>query len=111
MNSKTVFQHHPVFIYFLLVFLISWIGVYLIAGSRFLQSEVVELSDLGLMAVPMLGAPFGAGILMNYLVDGRKGLNNLFSRMRKWRVSGRWYLPILIFPILLMSVSITSFPT
>ena len=64
------------------------------------------MSDIGLLAIPMLGAPFGAGILMSYLVDRKRGLADLFSRMRKWRVSGRWYLPLSIFPILLMSVLI-----
>ncbi len=91
-------------LYFVLVYLIAWLGVYLAVGTRFLEGGAPELSDIGLMAIPMLGAPFGMGILMSYLADGRKGLNDLFSRMRKWRVGGRWYLPLAIFPVLIGAV-------
>jgi membrane protease YdiL (CAAX protease family) len=103
-TEKSFVQRHAVLLYFVLVFLISWLGSYLAIGTRFLQGGVPELSDIGLMAIPMLGAPFGVGILMSYLADGRKGLKDLFSRMMKWKVGGRWYLPLVIFPILLISV-------
>jgi len=103
-KEKPFVQRHAVALYFVLVFLISWLGVYLAAGTRFLQGEGPELSDVGFMAIPMLGAPFAIGILMSYLVDGRGGLKDLFSRMRKWKVGARWYLPLAIFPTLLASV-------
>jgi len=104
MTQKSFVQRHAVLLYFVLVFLISWLGSYLAVGTRFLRGEVPELSDIGLMAIPMLGAPFAVGILMSYVADGRKGLSDLFSRMRKWKVGIRWYLPLAIFPILLLSV-------
>ena len=104
MREKPFAQRHAVALYFVLVFLISWLGVYLAAGTRFLQGEGPELSDVGFMAIPMLGAPFALGILMSYLVDGRRGLKDLLSRMRKWKVGARWYLPVAIFPTLLASV-------
>jgi membrane protease YdiL (CAAX protease family) len=103
-REKPFVQRHAVALYFVLVFLISWLGVYLATGTRFLQGEGPELSDVGFMAIPMLGAPFAIGILMSYLVDGRGGLKDLFSRMRKWKVGARWYLPLAIFPTLLASV-------
>lgn len=104
MKENSFVQRRAVLFYFVLVFLISWFGSYLVVGTRFLQGEVPELSDIGLMAIPMLGAPFGVGILMSYLADGRKGLRELFLRMRKWKVGVHWYLPLAIFPILLLSV-------
>ncbi len=104
MTESSFVKRRAVSLYFVLVFLISWGGAYLVAGTRFLQGEVPELSDIGLIAIPMLGAPFGVGILMTYLADGREGLNDLFSRMRKWKVGGRWYLPLAIFPVLIGSV-------
>jgi membrane protease YdiL (CAAX protease family) len=104
LREKPFVQRHAVALYFVLVFLISWLGVYLAAGTRFLQGEGPELSDVGFMAIPMLGAPFTIGILMSYLVDGRRGLEDLFSRMRKWNVGARWYLPLAIFPTLLAFV-------
>jgi membrane protease YdiL (CAAX protease family) len=103
-KEKTFVQRHPVAVYFILVFLISWLGVYLAVGTRYLSGEEPELSDVGLMAIPMLGAPFLIGILMTYMVDGREGLKELFSRMSKWNVGARWYLPLAIFPALLAIV-------
>ena len=103
-TEKSLVQRRAVTLYFVLVFLISWLGSYLAVGTRFLQGGVPELGDIGLMAIPMLGAPFGVGILMSYLADGRQGLKDLFARMTKWRVGGRWYLPLAIFPVLLLSV-------
>ena len=102
--EKSFVQRHAVVLYFVLVFLISWLGAYLAVGMQFFRGGVPELSDIGLIAIPMLGAPFGIGILMSYLADGRKGLSDLFSRMRKSRVGARWYLPLTIFPILIASV-------
>jgi len=106
MNRKTFLQKHSVLIYFFLAFLISWLGSFLAVGPKFLRGEIMDLKDIGLMAIPMLGAPFVTGILMTYLVDGREGLGGLFSQMRKWKVDGRWYVPLLIFPILLLFVSL-----
>jgi membrane protease YdiL (CAAX protease family) len=57
------------------------------------------------MAPLMLAGPFIAGIVMTYLVDGRTGFRNLFSRMLLWRVGLRWYAAaILTFPILILGV-------
>jgi len=104
LTERSFVQRHALVFYFVLVFLISWLGSYLAVGTRLLRGESPDLGTIGLMAIPMLGAPFAVGILMSYLVNGRKGLADLFSRMRKWRVGGRWYLPLAIFPLLLLSV-------
>jgi len=108
LTARSFVQRHALVSYFVLVFLISWVGSYLAVGTRLLRGEPepTELSDIGLMAIPMLGAPFGVGILMSYLVNGRKGLANLFSRMRIWRARGRWYLPLAIFPLLLLTATL-----
>jgi len=100
-KEQSLYHRHAVVLYFVLVFLLSWIGAYLVTGTRFLEGAVPELSDIGLIAIPVLGGPFLVGILMTYLADGREGLRDLFSRMRRWRLGARWYLPIAIFPILL----------
>jgi membrane protease YdiL (CAAX protease family) len=57
------------------------------------------------MAIAMLGAPIFSGILMTYIVDGKQGLKDLFGRMKIWRV-GKWYLALLIFPVLIFVVSL-----
>jgi membrane protease YdiL (CAAX protease family) len=88
------------------VFLVSWIGVYAVIGQKFWVGSVIEYSDLGVMAFAMLNGPFFVGLLMTYLVDGKIGLKELFVKMRKYKVAGRWYLPLLIFPSLLLAVSL-----
>jgi len=104
MMEKSFIRRHAVVLYFVLVFLFSWIGAYLVAGTRFLEGSVPQLSEIGLVAIAVLGGPLVVGILMTYLTEGREGLRDLFSRMTRWRVGVRWYLPIAIFPILLGSV-------
>jgi len=99
-------KRHSAAIYFVLVFTIAWIGAFVLVGPKFLVGSVIEFSDVGLMAVVMLGAPFMAGLLMTYLADGKLGINDLSARMTKFRVAGRWYLPLLIFPTLLLCVSL-----
>ena len=105
MDEQSFARRHSVAIYFVLTFLISWIGVYVVIGPKFLAGDVIELSDLGVMAFANLNGPFIAGLLMTYLADGKKGVKDLFARMKKYKVAGRWYLPLLIFPVLLLCVS------
>ena len=92
--------------FFVFAFLISWIGVFIVVGPKFIEGQPIEFSDIGLMSLPMLFAPFISGIIMSYLADKKKGINELFGRMKNWRVGGHWYLPLLIFPTLLVCVSI-----
>jgi membrane protease YdiL (CAAX protease family) len=106
MNNQSFIKRHGLAIYFILTFGISWIGSFVSVGPKFLAGEAIEFSDGGPMALAMLSAPFIAGILMTYLADGKTGLNELFAKMRKYKVAGRWYLPILIFPIFLFLVAV-----
>lgn len=106
MNEQSFVKRHSVVIYFILAFLISWIGVYAVIEQKFWAGTVIEVSDIGIMAVVMLNGPFFAGILMTFLVDGKLGLKELLSKMTKYKVALRWYLPLLIFPTLLLVVSV-----
>ena len=40
------------------------------------------------MAFAMLNGPFIAGLLMTYLADGKKGIKDLFVRMKKYKDAG-----------------------
>jgi len=106
MRDQGFVKRHSLIIYFVLVFLISWIGVYVVISPKFWSGEVIGFNDLGLMAFAMLNGPFLAGLLMTYLADGKNGISDLFARMRKYKVLGRWYLPLLIFPTLLLIVAV-----
>lgn len=106
MSEKSFVKRHSLVIYFVLTFAIAWIGSFVLGGPKFLAGEVFEFSDIGLMAIAALIAPFVAGLLMTYLADGRFGLEEFFARLKKYKVAGRWYLPLLIFPALLFCVSV-----
>jgi membrane protease YdiL (CAAX protease family) len=106
MKIMDLIRRRPVASYFLLVFLISWGGSLLGGGAYFLQGKALELKDTLPMAVAMLGAPTLVGIGMTYICDGRQGLRDLLSRMTKWKVPGRWYATLLIFPVLILVVLI-----
>jgi membrane protease YdiL (CAAX protease family) len=105
-NEQSFVKRHSVVIYFVLVFTIAWIGSFVLVGPKFLAGSVIEFSDVGLMATVMLSAPFMAGLLMTYLADGKLAIEDLFARMTKFGVARRWYLPLLIFPALLLCVSL-----
>lgn len=105
MNNKTFIQRYPVASYFFLAFLISWVGSFLAAGPKFLRGETMELTDIGLIGLPMMAGPSLASILMTYLVDGRLGFRNLLARMKIWRICS-WYAALLIFPSLILTVSL-----
>lgn len=99
-------RRRPVASYFILVFLISWGGSLLGGGVYLLQGKAIELKDTLPMGVAMIGAPTLVGIVMTYICDGRQGLRDLLTRMKKWKIPGRWYATLLIFPILILVVLI-----
>jgi membrane protease YdiL (CAAX protease family) len=102
---KRFVQGHPVAGFFLMAFAIAWLGSFLVAGPKFFRGEAIEPLDTGLVALAMLAAPILSGILMAFIVDGKRGIGDMFSRMRIWRV-GKWYLTLLIFPFFILVVSL-----
>ena len=105
MKFRSLVQRYPITSYFVLAYLISWGGSFAIGGPKFLRGEPLDFDDAMNMGLPMLAGPFIAGTLLTGLVDGKAGLQNLFSRMLKWRVDLRWYAAaLLIFPALILAV-------
>jgi membrane protease YdiL (CAAX protease family) len=105
---KNFIKRHPVLSYYLLVFAISWGGILiLIGGPDHIPGTKERAEKLFIPALLiMFAGPFISGILMNFLIDGKKGLRNLLLRFLRWRTKGRWYViavftgPLLVATIL-----------
>ena len=107
MNISAFIKRHPVLTYFVLAFAISWGGSFAVLGSKFLQSEAYRTSDTILALLAMLLGPSLSGLILTSAVDGKIGLQSLFSRMRRWQVGYRWYIvALLTFPVLILVVLI-----
>jgi len=100
-------KQHPVLSYYLLVFAISWGGMLiLIGGPGNIPGTYEQAESLFMPALLiMFAGPFISGILMNFLIDGKKGLHQLLSHLLQWRTEGKWYV-IAVFtgPLLVVAV-------
>jgi hypothetical protein len=76
-----------------------------VAGPKFFRGEVIELLDIVMMGLAQLAAPILSGILIAFIVDGKRGIGDMFNRMKIFRV-GKWYLTLLIFPVFILIVSL-----
>ena len=103
-SVKRFIQDHPVGVFFLVVFAIPWLPSFLVVGPKFFRGEDVE-NLVMMIAVAMFAAPILSGILIAFIVDGKRGIGDMFSRMKIWRV-GKWYFTVLIFPVLILVVSL-----
>lgn len=105
-ETNYLIRQHPVYSYFIIVFTISWIGSLVVAGPSFLRGEDISSTIVLLMLLFMLAGPSLAGVLLTYLVDGKKGLRGLFSRMRRWKVDIKWYSFALFIPLILILITL-----
>jgi membrane protease YdiL (CAAX protease family) len=98
-------RSHPVLAYAAVVFIISWGGGFLILGPGGLPLKAEEFESLGLsLYLAIFAGPFLAGILVTGVVDGRAGLRDVLTRLRRWRAGWRWYAMALL-PALVMGVT------
>jgi membrane protease YdiL (CAAX protease family) len=105
MNLKKFIQRYPASCYFVITFTISWLGAFIVVAPKIISREPVPKMDGILMFPIMILGPAAASIILTAITEGKEGLRNLFSRMTKWKVPGKWYLiAFLISPCLIMTV-------
>jgi membrane protease YdiL (CAAX protease family) len=104
--TMTFVTRHPVVTYFVLTFLISWGGIFMVLGpGAFTGATAPTEGRLPLVYLAMFAGPSVAGILMTGLVDGRAGFRDLRSRLLRWRLPVRWYVvALLTAPLAVMAV-------
>lgn len=106
-NMARIIKRYPVATYFVLAYGIAWGVILVAAGSKGFRADRFQLPDIMLMFLAMLIGPSLASIALTAVVDGKNGLRSLFSQMGHWRVGVRWYVVVLLFPVLIIVVLLT----
>jgi uncharacterized protein len=107
MKLRAFIQRHAVATYFILVLLISWGSFLVLVGPKLLRGGSEQAADAFLLFPIIVVGVCLVGIALTGIVDGRRGLRDLFSRMGRWRVGARWYAALLIPPGLILAVLLT----
>ncbi len=111
MNIKSFIRLNSLVFYFILVYSISWTGIFLVLGPGGFQIFSGEkVLSQGLSAqlifiwVSMLAGPAIACLLLTTLVDGKEGLKKLFLSIIHWKVHIKWYAAaLLLIPAVLVT--------
>jgi uncharacterized protein len=106
-KPDSIVARHPVAAYFLLAFTISWLCALAVAAPHLLRHEPLPKFTGILMFPAMLLGPSLSGIFLTWILDGTTGLRDLFSRLRPARIPPRWYAPLLIPPVLVLTLLLT----
>ncbi len=105
-STRAFISRHPVLIYYVLTFAISWGGMLLVVGPRGFPGTPDEfLPTLPKLLSVMLAGPTVSSLLVTGMIDGREGLRELLARCLKWRVGLRWYvISLLLAPVLFLAI-------
>ncbi len=108
MNLSAIVRRHPVVAYFGMAFTISWVGALILVAPRIISGQPIG-QTYGLLMFPvMLLGPSLAGVTCSGLADGKRGIANLFDRLRRWRVGPAWFAAALLLPpLLILTVLLT----
>ena len=103
-RRQTLVQQHPVAVYFVLTFAISWSGALVLAAPILVRHEFLPKQTGILMFPVMLLGPSITGIVLAGFTAGRAGLAELTRLLTTWRFAPRWYAALLIPPLLILTV-------
>ena len=104
MWTKAFIQKYPVTSFFVLTFLISWLGAFGLVASKLLRKDPIPRLDGILMFPIMIVGPACAGITLTFIRGGKDALGALYSKLNPKLIPGRWYLPLLIPPVAILVV-------
>lgn len=109
---KAFLLRHPVAMYFSLVLFISYGSFLIVVGPRLLHGGTEQASDAEYILFPIinLGVLLTALVLIGIL-EGGKGLRDIFSLLGRWHANVLWYAVALLVPPALILVVLTIFRT
>ena len=103
-NQEAKIRCYPIVTYFVITFLISWMGALAVAAPHLVRYQLLpQMTGILMFPVMLLGPSF-AGIVLTRIVDGKSGLRVLFSQMFRAWVPLRWYMALLLPPVLVLTV-------
>ena len=108
MRTKSSFlQRHSLLTYFLLAYGITWGGILLFLAFIGFEFSAIQMQEGLIIFSLMILGPSLSGLILTAGLDGRQGLGELWQRMIRWQVGGRWYLVALLTnPVLLLVILI-----
>ena len=107
---KKFVQHQAIILYFIAAYVIAWGTILFIFrhdGFKPFDGESVLSGSINpnyfIVWIVMLFAPAIAGISFISITDGKMGVVQLFSSIKKWKVNFKWYaLALFVFPVVLL---------
>lgn len=97
MDLGNFIRRNAVTTYFVLAYVIAWGCILLIVGVDGLQPAASRpMQTVLLVFLAMLIGPSLTGIVLTVLLDGKKGISDLFARWRRWNVQPQWYVMALL---------------
>lgn len=103
-TKPTFLRRRPATSYFVLTFALSWTAALLVAAPRLsAPGPLPKLTGI-LMFPAMLLGPSVCGIVLTQCLDGRDGVRELFSRVRRFGFPARFYVALLIPPTMVLCV-------
>jgi len=88
---KTLNRQNPLLSYFLLTFIISWSGIFIMSLFMGMPTTSTLFNSIVPIAlIPTLLGPAIVGLYLTSLLYGKDGLNRLKSRFQQWRINIVW---------------------
>ena len=96
-GPRRLLLRHPVASFFLVTYGVAWLLWAPLVFSRGLPPAAGFL-------LALLGSlvPSAVAVMLTALLHGRRGVRSLLARLVKWRVGLRWYLVVLLVPLLVL---------
>lgn len=109
MNIKAFTERHPLVSYFVMAYGITWGGILIFLASKGFQLTSLQVQDVSILFMivflAMLLGPSTSGIVLTGMLDGRTGMQDLWLRIRRWRVGSPWYgIALLTIPVLTLVI-------